>query len=115
MTEDEYWQSDPGSIPELLSTFLSEEDIATETNVIIIPSLKIDLDLQLDNYVALMSKAKTKQELKLYLQQIWNHAMTHGSIMERIDKLQTDVEMLQYDLGDIDYEIEFIDDNEDCV
>lgn len=100
---------DPQGLP---SSFLSEEDIATETNIIMIPNLKIDLDLQIENYLALISKLKTKKELKSALFQIWNHAETHGAIMERIDKLQTDVEMLQYDLGVLDFEIELVDDED---
>ncbi|QWU14426.1 hypothetical protein KP014_21190 [Paenibacillus sophorae] len=47
------------------------------------------------------------------MKKLWEHAYTHGSIMERIDRLQSEVEMLRYDLGDIDFEIEFVDGEED--
>jgi hypothetical protein len=116
LSEEEYWESnkeyESQENQELPSTFMSEEDIATDTNVIIIPSLKFNLDLQLDNYVETISKIKTKDQLKYALLQVWEYAMNHGALTERMDKLQMDIEMLQMDMGLIDFEIEIVDNDE---
>ncbi|MNK45787.1 hypothetical protein D3C87_645580 [compost metagenome] len=99
---------------DLPSTFLSDEDLPSNTNVVIIPNYKPNIDLIIDNYVNEVIKAKNKIQLKDILMGIWNHASTHGALSERLDKLQTDVEMLQIDLlMDQGYEIEFIDGDED--
>ncbi|ASA22743.1 hypothetical protein [Paenibacillus donghaensis] len=119
MSEEEYYASQPDYDEdencELPSTFLSDEDIGAETNMIIIPSLKIDLELQIDSYVNTLSKLKTKNQLKSALFQIWSHAESYGAIMERMDKLQTDVETLRYDLEDVDFEIEYMDGRDDEI
>lgn len=116
MTEDEYLRGEPynNNDQDLPSAFMADEDIATDTNVIMIPNLKkINVNLQLDNYVEVISKLKTKYELKIALGQIWQHAAEYGGLVERVDKLQMEVEMLQYDVDATDYEIEFVDGEEE--
>ncbi|MWV44959.1 hypothetical protein GRF59_15155 [Paenibacillus sp. HJL G12] len=115
MTEAEYLQGEPENEPDndLPSAFLSDEDLPSNTNVVIIPSYKPNIELILDNYVDQVIKVKNKVQLKEALSSIWNHAAYHGAISERLDKLQDDVEMLQIDLLSMaGYEIEFIDGDE---
>ncbi|MFI2856809.1 hypothetical protein ACH6EH_06685 [Paenibacillus sp. JSM ZJ436] len=115
MDYDEYMQSEPQEENnDLPSSFLSDEDLPGDTNVVIIPNYKINLDLTLDTYVEQITKAKTKDELKHYLYALWDHAASHGAISERLDRLQMEVEGLQYDLLlQNGYEIEFIDGEEE--
>lgn len=119
MSEDEYYASEPGGDPrDLPSTFLSDEDIATDTNVIIVPNMKINLNLILDNYVEVLCKEKTKDELKFELMKLWGHASSHGALAERLDKLTMEVDMLQMDIDAMNdgytFEIELVDgDGED--
>ncbi|MBT2759861.1 hypothetical protein [Paenibacillus sp. ISL-20] len=118
MTEDEYWKSNEDYENQednyLPSSFLSDEDIPGETNVLIIPNYKLNVDLILNNYVEHCSKAKTKEQLKQYLFALWEQASLHGALSERLDKLQTDIEMLQIDLMHLNgYEIEFVDEEDE--
>ncbi|WP_440110334.1 hypothetical protein [Paenibacillus sp. QZ-Y1] len=111
MTEDEYWRTngDFQDDDDLPSSFLSNEDIGAETNVIILPNLNIDIDLVIANYVNVISKTKSKNDLHIILHQVWQHASHHSSLMDRIGQLQTEVEMLRFDIEGFDYDIEFID------
>jgi len=117
MDYDEYMQGEPEDSREIPSSFLSDEDIATETNVIIVPNMKINLDLILDNYVETCCKAKTKDELKFELMRLWGHASSHGALTERLDKLTMDIDMLQMDIDAMNdgytFEIELIDGDDD--
>lgn len=114
MSEEEYYASEPPEDQDLPSTFLSEEDLPGDTNVLIIPNYKINLDLILDGYVEMLTRAKTKDELHNVLEHIWYHAEEHGRISERLDKIQMDFEMLEIDsLLKQGYGIELVDDNED--
>ncbi|MBX4152219.1 hypothetical protein [Paenibacillus lautus] len=110
MNYEEYMKGELPEDKDLPSSFLSDEDLPGNINVIIIPDYKINLDLILDTCVEQCSKAKTKEELKQYLQVLWNHAATHGSLSERLNKLQEDVDTLQFDLMYMNgYDIEYID------
>lgn len=117
MSEEEYWQTNKEYEPDdqdLPSSFLSDEDLPGNTNVIIIPNYKINLDLVLDSYVEMLTKAKTKSDLRNILERIWYHAEKHGQLTEKLDKIQIDIEILQMDLlMDQVYEVEFADDDED--
>lgn len=113
MTPEEYFASEPPEDNDLPSTFLSDEDIADLTNVVMIPNYKINIDLILDNYVDQIAKVKNKKHLKDALMSIWYHAASHGAISERLDKLQSDVEGLQFDILSMSgYDIEIIDEDE---
>ncbi|MNH66544.1 hypothetical protein D3C73_185770 [compost metagenome] len=117
LTEEEYWETNKefeSEDQDLPSTFLSEEDLPGDTNVLIIPNYKINLDLILDGYVEMLTRSKTKVDLRDVLERIWFHAEKHGALTERLDKLQMDVEMLKFDLMmDAGCDPEFIDDEED--
>lgn len=113
VTADEYFASEPPEEQDLPSSFLSDEDLPGETNVLVIPNYKPNVDLILDNYVEYCAKAKTKDELKQCLFALWDQATAHGALSERLDKLQCDVEMLQIDLMNMNgYQIEYVDDDE---
>jgi hypothetical protein len=80
--------------------------------------MKINLNLILDNYVEVLCKAKTKDELKFELMKLWGHASSHGALAERLDKLNMEVDMLQMDIDAMNdgytFEIELVDgDGED--
>lgn len=114
MTEDEYMQGEQPEDNDLPSTFLSEEDIADSTNIVMIPNYKPNIDLILDNYVEQIIKVRNKSRLKDALMTIWDHASSHGRISERLDKLQMDVEMLRFDmLSMAGYEIEIVEEDEE--
>lgn len=113
LTEDEYMQGQPPEENDLPSTFLSEEDIADSTNVIMIPNYKPNVDLILDNYVEQIIKVRNKTHLKETLMTIWDHASFHGAISERLDKLQADIEDLEIDmLSMAGYEIDFVQEDQ---
>lgn len=116
MSEEEYWEtnkqyeSDDEDLP---STFLSEEDLPGDTNVIIIPNYKFNLELILGNYIEMIVKAKTKKDLQNILEDIWDQAEKHGRLVEKLDKLQYDIEMLQFDLLNDQGEFGIIEDDEE--
>lgn len=97
MNYEEYMSGEPEN-NDLPSSFLSEEDLGRETNVMILPNLKIDLDLKIANYVDAISECKTKSEIEELLLILWEEAATFGSVSEKLSKLQDDFENLHFDI-----------------
>ena len=79
----------------LPSSFLSEENEAHSTNVIVIPHYTLDVESVIDSYVQQCQALTTKNQLKLLLRDLWSEAERHGKVLEIIDKIQMDINILQ--------------------
>jgi len=115
MTEDEYWASDPNNKPDdLPSSFLSEEDVPEDTNVVFIPNYDLNLPLILENYVEEISRCKTKQGIKEELLRLWHHAVHFGVYSEKMNKLQQDIDEMQFEIALMngEVEIEYLEDED---
>lgn len=97
MNRDEYMAGEPEN-NDLPSTFLSNEDIGRETNVMILPNLNINLDLKVHNYTEIISKCKTKTQIENILHMFWDEASSYGALSEKIDRLQDDFESIHFDI-----------------
>lgn len=79
----------------LPSSFLSEENKAHSTNVIMIPHYTLDIESIIDSYVKQCQSLTTKNQLKLLLQDLWAEAERHGKVLEMIEKIELDISILQ--------------------
>lgn len=79
----------------LPSSFLSEENKAYSTNVIMIPHYTLDVESIIDSYVKQCQALTTKNQLKLLLQDLWSEAERHGKVLEMIEKIELDINILQ--------------------
>lgn len=94
---EEYMAGEPEN-NDLPSTFLSDEDMGRETNVMILPNLNINLDLKVQNYTEMISKCKTKTQIENVLHMFWDEASSYGALSEKIDRLQDDFESIHFDI-----------------
>src|ERR1051326_1869393 len=108
MTKEEYLRGEPDYVEpseDLPSSFLSEENQADQINLVFIPNYKPNISLILDNYIEEIVQAKTRSELKDKLYQVFEHGASQGALIDRIEKLQMEIEDVQasYDAMTKDY------------
>lgn len=111
---DEHNQEDMA----LPSSFLSKENEADFTNVIMIPHYALDVESIIDSYVKQSQSLTTKRQLKLLLQDLWAEAEHHGKVLEMIDKIELDISILQNEVSfnefdELDTNFQTLDDDED--
>lgn len=112
MTREEYEALEQSD--ELLSNFLSEEPSpANEITMIMIPNYRINEELVIKSYVELICKQRTRSAIEILVAQVWDKAVVYGAYCERLEKLQADVEQMNFEESILRGEFEIIETGEE--